>query len=89
MDIPEQLDYKIRQYRHSGRIVRYGAELFAASNWLAVLMGQQLWPAHYDPMMDQRDVAALQANQRSVLRTISQVVDAAPRHEDYLASHCR
>jgi len=69
--------------------VRFGGELFAASNWLAVLMGQQLWPEHYDPLMDQRDVAAVQANLRGVLRTIRQAVDAAPRHEDYLASHCR
>jgi tryptophan halogenase len=52
-------------------------------------MGQQLWPEHYDPLMDQRDVAAVQANLRGVLRTIRQAVDAAPRHEDYLASHCR
>jgi tryptophan halogenase len=89
MQIPEALDYKIRQFRNSGRIVRYGGELFAASNWLAVLMGQQLWPEHYDPLMDQRDVAAVQANLRGVLRTIRQAVDAAPRHEDYLASHCR
>ncbi len=89
MGIPETLDYKMRQFRNSGRIVRYGAELFAASNWLAVLMGQQLWPEHYDPLMDQRDVGALQANLRGVLRTIGQAVDGAPRHEDYLASRCR
>jgi tryptophan 7-halogenase len=89
MQIPEALDYKIRQFRNSGRIVRYGGELFAASNWLAVLMGQQLWPEHYDPLMDQRDIGAVQANLRGVLRTIRQAVDAAPRHEDYLASRCR
>jgi hypothetical protein len=52
-------------------------------------MGQQLWPEHYDPLMDQRDVGTLQADLRGVLRTISQAVDGAPRHEAYLASRCR
>ena len=89
MEIPEELDYKIRQFRNSGRIVRYGGELFAASNWLAVLMGQMQWPEQYDPLMDQREVGVLQANLRGVLQTIRQAVEAAPRHEDYLARHCR
>src|ERR1700722_1473129 len=50
MDIPAELDYKMRQFRASGRIVRYGADLFAQSNWIAVLMGQGIWPERHDPL---------------------------------------
>src|SRR5665213_1580426 len=53
MDIPEALAYKMRQFRNSGRIVRYGSDLFAPSNWIAVLMGQEVWPQDYDPLIDQ------------------------------------
>ncbi len=86
MDIPEALDYKIRQFRSSGRIVRYGSDLFAPSNWIAVLMGQELWPQCHDPLIDQRETAQLQAALRRMRRTIRQAVEAAPRHEQYLAS---
>jgi tryptophan halogenase len=86
MDIPPELDYKMLQFRASGRIVRYGADLFAQSNWIAVLMGQQIWPQCYDALMDQRDVGQLQAHLLRVLHTIRQAVDAAPGHADYLAS---
>ena len=58
MDIPDTLAYKIRQFRNSGRVVKYGGDLFAAPNWIAVLMGQDVWPERYDTLVDQRDVAA-------------------------------
>jgi tryptophan 7-halogenase len=86
MDIPEALAYKMRQFRNSGRIVRYGSDLFAPSNWIAVLMGQEVWPQDYDPLIDQREAAQLQASMRRMRRSISEAVAAAPRHEQYLAS---
>jgi len=89
MDIPEALDYKIRHFRASGRVVRYGSDLFAASNWIAVLMGQEIWPERYDTLMDQRDTGQLQASMRRMRRTIRQAAEAAPSHEEYLAAHCR
>jgi tryptophan 7-halogenase len=84
MDIPEPLAYKIRQFRNSGRVVRYGSDLFAASNWIAVLMGQEIWPERHDPLVDQRDPAELQLHLRHVRAAIRQAAQAAPRHEDYL-----
>jgi tryptophan 7-halogenase len=89
MAIPEALDYKMRHFRASGRIVRYGGDLFAASNWIAVLMGQEIWPERYDTLMDQRDAGQLQASMRRMRRAIRQAAEAAPRHEEYLADRCR
>ena len=62
MDIPETLAYKIASSRHSGRVVKYGSDLFASSNWIAVFMGQEVWPERYDTLVDQRDVADVRAN---------------------------
>jgi tryptophan halogenase len=86
MEIPETLAYKIRQFRNSGRVVRYGGDLFAPSNWIAVLMGQEIWPEYYDPLIEQRATGPLQAAMRRMRRTIRQAAEAAPRHEQYLAS---
>jgi tryptophan 7-halogenase len=84
MDVPEPLAYKIRQFRNSGRVVRYGDELFAAPNWIAVLMGQQIWPERHDPLIDRHDAAELRRHLGQVRDSIRRAAQAAPRHEDYL-----
>jgi tryptophan halogenase len=89
MDIPESLAYKIRQFRNSGRVVKYGGDLFAAPNWIAVLMGQGIWPERHDPLAGQRDAASVQTHLRQVRAAIHRAAQAAPRHEDYIAGHCR
>jgi tryptophan halogenase len=89
MQIPEALDYKIRQFRNSGRVVRQGGELFATPNWLAVLMGQEIWPESYDPLVDQRPVEELRGNLRLMWTTIRSAAEAAPAHADYIERYCR
>jgi tryptophan 7-halogenase len=88
MAIPESLAYKIRQFRNSGRVVKYGGDLFAAPNWIAVLMGQEIWPERHDPLVSQRDAASVQGHLRQVRAAIRRAAEAAPRHEDYLAGLC-
>jgi tryptophan halogenase len=88
MAIPESLAYKIRQFRNSGRVVKYGGDLFATPNWIAVLMGQEIWPERHDPLVSQRDAASVQEHLRQVRAAIRRAAEAAPRHEDYLARLC-
>jgi tryptophan halogenase len=88
MDIPEALAYKIRQFAGSGRVVKYGSDLFASPNWIAVFMGQEIWPERYDTLVDQRDVATLRANLERMRETLHRAAEAAPLHETYLAQHC-
>jgi tryptophan 7-halogenase len=89
MPIPEALAYKLRQFRSSGRVVRQGGELFAAPNWLAVLLGQEIWPRAHDPLVNQRPLEQLRANLQQIRAIIRAAAEAAPRHEDYIAQHCR
>jgi tryptophan halogenase len=89
MEIPEPLAYKIRHFRNSGRVVRYGGDLFAAPNWLAVLMGQEIWPERHDPLADQRDAVTVLAQLQQVRAAVRQAAEAAPRHEDYIARYCQ
>jgi tryptophan halogenase len=89
MGIPDTLAYKMRQFRNSGRVVKYGGDLFAAPNWIAVLMGQEIWPEHYDPLVDQHDPAQVQAGLRRIRHLVRRTAEAAPRHEEYLDRHAR
>jgi tryptophan halogenase len=86
MEIPDTLAYKMRQFGNSGRVVKYGADLFAAPNWIAVFMGQEIWPERYDPLVDQRDCAEVRDNLRNIRAVIQRTAQAAPRHEEYLAN---
>src|SRR5260221_8920465 len=84
MPVPEPLAYKIEQFQQTGRIVHYDSELFATSNWLAVLLGQEVWPRHYDPLTDQQDFAELRRRLDGVREAIRSAAEATPRHADYL-----
>ncbi len=89
MEIPDTLQYKIDQFRSSGRIVAEALELFQNPNWLAVLIGQEVWPQHYSALVDMRstvDAPRLLAS----LRRISEEASAAlPDHAQYITQHCR
>ena len=88
MDIPEPLAYKIQQFKNSGRVIKYGGDLFAAPNWIAVFLGQEVWPERYDTLVDQRDAAGIRANLRQMRAAIRRAAEAAPLHAEYIAKHC-
>jgi tryptophan 7-halogenase len=87
MDIPDTLAYKIRQFRNGGRVVKYGADLFATPNWLAVFMGQEIWPQRYDTLIDQRDIDEVRGRLEQIRATIRRTAEAAPAHAEYLRKH--
>jgi tryptophan halogenase len=89
MDIPDTLAYKIRQFRNSGRVVKYGGDLFATPNWVAVFLGQEIAPEHYDTLVDQRDGAQVCANLQRIRAVIRRKAQGAPRHEEYLRHPAR
>jgi tryptophan halogenase len=87
MDVPEALVYKMQHFRNSGRVVKYGGDLFAASNWIAVFLGQDVRPERYDSLVDQRDSAAVRAHLGVMRDAIRRAAQAAPLHEEYIANH--
>jgi tryptophan halogenase len=89
MDIPDTLAYKIRQFRNSGRVIKYGGDLFVTPNWIAVFLGQEITPEHYDTLVDQRDGAEVCANLQKIRAAIRRRAEVAPRHEEYLRQRTR
>jgi len=53
------------------------------------MLGQDIWPQHYDALVDQRPVEEMRANLERIRATIREAAEMAPRHEDYVARHCR
>ncbi len=89
MPVPETLQYKIDQFRNYGHIVAEPLELFQNSNWLAVLLGQEVWPERYHPLADLHakvDAARYLAGIRDVL---ARAANSLPTHREYIERHCR
>lgn len=55
MDIPDTLKKKMELWRLHGRVFRENAELFTTPSWVAVMLGQNMWPERYDPIADTLD----------------------------------
>ena len=88
MDVPNSLQRKIDLWRLHGRVFREGAELFGVTSWVAVMLGQNIWPERYDPIadtLDERKVAQAMADMRRRYRAAA---EALPSQEAFLrAAH--
>jgi tryptophan halogenase len=84
MTVPEGLSYKSNHFRDTGRIVLESEDLFKEASWFAVMMGQGLKPADYNPLLDS---ISAEENLAHLRRTRGQIVAALatmPRHRDYI-----
>ena len=78
MTVPDSLTYKIDQFRKSGRIVLSTDELFRDASWFAVMDGQGLSPADYNPMADNATPEANAHHLQQVRSAIAQSVAQLP-----------
>ncbi|MES2987224.1 MAG: tryptophan halogenase family protein [Pseudomonadota bacterium] len=85
MEIPETLSRKLDLFRGRGRFFRYDDELFAESSWIAVLLGQGVMPAGWDPLADTIDTAQIRNTLDRIKALFAQTSQSMPRHEEWLA----
>ena len=88
MDVPETLARRIALFRAGGRFFRFEDELFADTNWIAVLLGQNVQPEGYDPLVDAVDEQAVARAMQRMRETIARAVEAIPMHAEFIARHC-
>jgi tryptophan halogenase len=89
MEIPATLKYKMDHFRSYGRFVSDGYELFQPPSWLAVFIGQHVWPQRYDPLVDARDVEGIRRRLAGIRKVIDAAAESLPLQSDYIARHCR
>ena len=80
----ETLARKMALWKVHGRVFREGAELFGVTSWVAVMLGQNLWPDRHDPIADTLDegkVAMAMAEMRERYRAAAA---ALPTQEEFL-----
>ena len=88
MPIPDALRHKMELFASSGRVSFAADELFVESNWLSVMIGQNVWPQGYDPLVDILEADEIRRRLTRIKTQIRQTAEAMPTHEAYLAHHC-
>jgi tryptophan halogenase len=86
MPIPDELDYRMKLFASSGRVMTEERELFAESNWLSVMLGQGINPLRHDPLAD---LIPLEETQRRLVELkglIRGTVTAMPSHMVFIAT---
>ena len=84
MDIPEQLVRKMELFKTRGRVFRENAELFSMPSWVAVMLGQNVWPEHWDTLADALDEKRVSEAMAQMRRGYAATADALPTHEEFL-----
>jgi tryptophan halogenase len=88
MEIPDTLQRKMDLFAANGRIFREDEELFAEESWIQVFLGQGVIPRGYDPLVDIRSEAEIEAFLGNVEGVIRKCVAVMPGHSDYVARTC-
>jgi len=89
MPIPETLTQKIDLWRQHGRLFQHEYELFADANWTAVLLGQDIVPRAYDPLVDALDENSLRTKLEQIRGAIRLTVQKLPTHREFIEKNCR
>ncbi|MEN9558791.1 MAG: hypothetical protein RLZZ502_2 [Pseudomonadota bacterium] len=86
MQVPDSLANKIANFRHNGRLVVYGNDLFGAQSWVAVHLGQFNTPLSHDPLVGFRQNAEdmLERQRQGMITSAAQLLS----HADYIKKNC-
>jgi tryptophan halogenase len=82
--LTDSLLEKIELFRSHGRILREETELFPVISWLSVMVGQNIIPRRYDPLVDSLDPCRIQSKLDELRNGIRGCVECMPLHWDFV-----
>ena len=88
MDIPPTLEEKIAQFRNKARIFAEGVELFPRQSWIAVMLGQNIDPDGYEPVVDGLDENKVAQALEHLKRGIEDTANKLPLHGEFVRQSC-
>jgi tryptophan 7-halogenase len=85
--IPESLAYKMSQYASRGKLVSYDQEPLPEVAWLALYLGQGIWPKRCEALAEGADPESVRQRLARVRAAIEQAASAMPPHAAYIHQH--
>jgi tryptophan halogenase len=86
MPLTDSLLEKIDLFRSHGRVLREDTELFPVISWLSVMVGQNIIPRRYDPLVDSLDPQKILVKLEELRTGIERCVESMPSHWDFVRS---
>lgn len=88
MDIPESLRRRIDLFEEAGRCFRYDDDLFSVTSWVAVLLGQGIWPGRYDEIVNSMSADELIDVLAKMRTKIDETAQQIPPQLDFIRQYC-
>ena len=87
MAVPDSLTRKIALFREKARVFRYDDELFGVPSWVQVMLGQNIMPQGYDPVVDALDADRVADALRQMRTGYRRAAEALPGHAEFVARY--
>jgi tryptophan halogenase len=87
MSIPDELQYKIDVFKSCGRVALLAEESYQETSWVAIFLGQHVYPRRYDPLIDQMDIEVLKKGMAQRRGAIRRAAEMMPTHRAYIDRH--
>jgi tryptophan halogenase len=87
MTLPDSLQEKIDAWTRRAYIQRYEFGAFLPPSWLAVLLGQNLLPEHFDPRVAKSSNDEIQKYATVMRNDLAQAVKHCKSHSDFLKAY--
>jgi tryptophan 7-halogenase len=86
--VPESLQERIELFRGNGTVLQDPADPFEPHSWIAVMLGQGITPAGYDPLVDSLPLDTLRRFVLHIREATASTAAAIPLHETFLDQTC-
>ena len=87
MNVPDTLRTRLETFAQNGRLQKR-SELFGEGSWVQVLLGQGLFPEHYDVNVDMLPAYKIENYLNAIREHVRGIVRKMPRAAEYLTSFC-
>ncbi len=86
---PASLAHTLALFRERGRLPFYEEETFARDSWLAVLIGQGVFPARVDPLVGATPIGEVRLAMAAMRAAIAAALPSVPTHAAFLSAQLR
>ncbi len=81
------LEHKLSLFEARGRFPFYERETFSKDTWMSFLLGHQVLPKQYDPLLDTKDVEQMKLIYQKIQHTAQSIVQGMPSHIAYVKEY--
>ncbi len=89
MQVPDRLAYKIDQFRSNGILSSDERELFHNPSWIAVYLGQGVFPQRVPALANYRSKVPVNERLGQIRIAMKEAVEAMPDHRAYVDNYCK